>query len=106
MRPAAEAIPEITRRLEQFQPERVILFGSQARGDARPTSDVDVLVLVSDATQISDIAGRMYEAMAGIGIPVDIVVMPLSEFERFKPFVGSIARPASREGRVLYERAR
>ncbi len=97
---------EAVRRIASgFDPERVILFGSHARGDAGPRSDIDLLVLIDRGNIADPQVGEMYRAMHGLKAPVDIVVMSVSEFEAYKELVGTVARPANREGRVLYRRA-
>lgn len=99
-------IQEAVRRIaEQFHPVKVILFGSQARGTAGPRSDIDLLVLVDEADGHMGLAGRMYSALSGMQDPIDIVVMAAKQFEEYKDFVGTVARPAAREGRVVYQRA-
>lgn len=95
----------LQRIVDHFHPARVILFGSQARGDAGPHSDTDLLVLLDAAEATGDSCGEMYRAIRGVGSPFDIVVMSLHEFEETKSVIGTVARPAAREGRVLYERA-
>jgi len=109
MTPITDAIlTEATRRLvEKFHPVRVILFGSRARGTASDRSDADFLVLCDDITpeDYHRIVTEMYNAMAGLKLPCDIVLMTPQEFEIDKEVPGTVARPASREGKVLYERA-
>lgn len=98
-------IEEMVRRIvEGFHPEKIILFGSRARGDAGPESDVDLLVILSTESK-KDTLIRMRVAVRAMGIPKDIVVVTPEEFERKKEMLGSIVYPAAREGVVLYERA-
>src|SRR5436853_6231985 len=94
-----DAILDIAQRIAaSFHPAKGILFGSRARGTARADSDVDVLVLVDQTEGLSELTGQMYRVIAGVGVPVDLVVMSVSEFEQVKPYIGTVARPASREG--------
>jgi len=83
---------------------RLILFGSRARGDARPDSDCDILVLVTgmDAAQRSAFASRLFRAMEGIGATVEPWVMSEQEFEESKTVVGGLAHPAWKEGVVFH----
>ncbi len=102
---SAEILNEAARRLvEQFHPERIILFGSQARGTANQHSDVDLLVVCFFEGQRRRLMVEMDRALWGLGIAKDIIVLTPQEFERNKRIPGTIARPASQEGRVLYER--
>jgi predicted nucleotidyltransferase len=98
-------ISEMVRRIvEQFQPRRVILFGSHARGTAGPDSDVDLFVVLDRVTSKREqrIAVRM--ALGGIGVAKDVVVASAEEVEAKKDLVGTIIYPALREGKILYER--
>jgi predicted nucleotidyltransferase len=94
------------RLVVQFRPQRVILFGSQARGTADARSDVDLLVVCRfDAKWESRRALMiaMDRALKGLGIARDVIVLTPEEFERDRHIPGTVARPAWREGRVLYE---
>lgn len=97
-------IQEMVRKIvEKFQPEKIILFGSWARGDAGPDSDVDLLVIIPTASK-KETTRQIGVTLHAMGIPKDVVVTTPEEFERRKNIVGTIAYPANREGRVLYER--
>jgi len=101
----ADILSEATRRLvERFHPERIILFGSQAHGTANEHSDVDLLVICSFEGQRRRLMVEMDRVLWGLGIAKDIIVLTPQEYERDKRIPGTIARPASQEGKVLYER--
>ena len=98
-------LAEATQRLvAQFQPERIILFGSQARGTADARSDVDLLVVCPFAGSRRPLMAAMDRALRGLPIATDIVVLTPEEFAESAEIPGTVARPAAREGRVLYER--
>ncbi|MGD0497391.1 MAG: nucleotidyltransferase domain-containing protein [Bryobacteraceae bacterium] len=97
-----EIVERITRR---FSPEKIILFGSRARGDARPDSDVDLLVLFQEVDDARARAVELYVALVGCGVATDILVSTTARFERYKNVVNTVYWPAAREGKVLYERA-
>lgn len=102
---AADWIPVIVDRLtRQFQPLRIILFGSRARGDHRPDSDVDLLVVMPEIDDRRRTTVAMLSALRDRRVPVDIVVTTPEEIARRGHLVGTILRPALRDGRVLYER--
>ena len=94
------------RLVEQFRPQRVILFGSQARGTADARSDVDLLVICPVDSKWENrrtLMVAMYRALRGLEMATDVVVLTPEEFERDRQIPGTVARPAWREGRVLYE---
>ena len=104
-----EAIAEITRRLvEACQPVRVYLFGSAARGEEGPDSDLDFLVVVpDDAAEDVIRAGRLYQAIRGIGCAVDVIPWRRTDFEgRAAYVVASLPATVVREGRLLYDAER
>lgn len=90
---------------QRFSPERIILFGSQARGTAKTDSDVDLLVLFAELDNPRRTSADLYQSLAKIVSPKDIVVSTVAQFERYKNVVNTIYWPAAREGKVLYERA-
>ena len=99
-------LPTIRLRLvSRFRPERIIVFGSHARGDATQQSDLDLLVVVPESTDIKSATRDMYEALDDLPIAKDIVVATLADLERFGSLVGTILQPALRDGVTIYERA-
>jgi predicted nucleotidyltransferase len=94
----------IRRLVERFNPERIILFGSQARGTADDRSDADFLVITELTAKRRVMMLEMDRALRGIGLARDIVVLTPEEYERDREIPGTIARPASKEGKILYER--
>jgi predicted nucleotidyltransferase len=90
--------------VRDFHPLRVILFGSHARGDAGPDSDVDLLVVLPHVENKREAAIAMRQALAEAPAPKDIIVSTPEEIARWGDLVGTILRPALREGKVLYER--
>jgi len=99
------AIREMVRRIvRQFHPERVILFGSHARGAAGPDSDVDLLVVMPVKGLKHKKQAEIRVALRDIGVPKDIIISTPEEFAWRKDVVGAIEYPAAREGTVLYAR--
>ena len=97
-------IEEMVRRIvERFHPEQVILFGSYARGKAGPDSDVDLLVVMPVSGSKRKIAVEIDLALAGMGLPKDIIVVTPEEVARLRDIIGTIIYPAVREGKVMYE---
>jgi predicted nucleotidyltransferase len=99
-----EVIDEVQARLvEKFHPQRIILFGSQARETADERSDVDLLVICSIKGSRRALMVAMDRALKGLPIARDILVLTPEEFERDRQIPGTAARPAWREGRILYK---
>ena len=99
-----EVINEAAQRLATFKPEQVILFGSLARGDASECSDADFLVICNFKGSRRKLWLEMDRSLRGLDLPRDIVILTPAEFKRSREFPGSVARPAWREGKVLYAR--
>jgi type I restriction enzyme, S subunit len=97
-----ETLREIVQRVVKVvAPERIILFGSAARGEMGPDSDVDLLV-VKPCANPRETATAIYRNLRGVGVPVDIVVVTPEDIDRDRDTIGYIIRPALREGRVVY----
>ncbi len=95
-------LEEIVRRIvEVARPERIVLFGSAARGETGPDSDLDLLV-VKEGAHRRRLAGEIYARLVGVGRAVDVVVVTPEDIERFGANPALIIEPALREGRVIY----
>jgi predicted nucleotidyltransferase len=88
----------------QFQPEKIILFGSHARGDVTADSDVDLLVVMAVEGSKRAKQLEIRAAVHDVRVPKDILVSRPEEFQWRKDIIGTIERPAVSEGKVLYAR--
>jgi len=84
-------------------PRRIVLFGSAARGQMGPDSDLDLLVIVREPVHRRALAQEIYRNLHGIPLPVDVIVATEQDIEQYGDKVGTILRPALREGQVIYE---
>ena len=101
-----QAIAAMVRRIvERFHPEKVILFGSHARGEATADSDVDLLVVARSPGTRRELGLAIDLALADIEVPKDVLVVTPEELERDRDIVGTVVHPAVREGLLLYDRA-
>jgi len=95
---------EVASIVQGYQPDRVILFGSLARGDACEGSDVDLLVIKSDATsRLSDRIGEVLQFCSG-RIDVEPLVYTPGELERMVNAGNPLVQQALKEGEVVYDR--
>ncbi|HEV8574582.1 MAG TPA: nucleotidyltransferase domain-containing protein [Dehalococcoidia bacterium] len=103
MQPTTPVIEELVNRIvELAHPLKIILFGSAARGEMGPNSDLDVLVVMPEGVHRRHTAQDLYRQIVGLGIPFDIIVATPSDLERHKDNPGLIYRSVLREGRELY----
>jgi len=101
----AEVIPTVLQRIvERFHPLRVVLFGSHARSEERADSDLDLLVVLPETTDKRRSAIEIRRALGDLPVCKDIIVTTEDEIARRGDLVGTVLRPALREGKVLYER--
>ena len=94
----------VQRLVDRFDPDQIILFGSQASGTAKPGSDVDLLVIMPVTGSKREKRVEMRVALHDITVAKDILLATPEEVLRDKDLVGTIIRPALREGKVLYAR--
>jgi uncharacterized protein len=88
-----------------FQPQRVILFGSRARGDGGADSDIDLLVVVDDDTPAEKVTLQAgYESRRSYRKAADVIPVRDSVFRKKRNIVGTLSFDAARDGVVVYER--
>jgi predicted nucleotidyltransferase len=93
------------RIIQDYDPVKIILFGSHARGEAGPESDIDLLVVLPEIANKRQAAVAIRRVLTDLPVPKDIVVTTSEEIARRGDLVGTVLRPALREGKVLYERS-
>ena len=93
----------IEKLVSSLKPEQIILFGSYAYGQPNENSDVDLLVVVSESNEPRYRGARKaYQALRGVGLAIDIIVMTKEEFERKINVRSSLVHKVMHDGRVLY----
>src|SRR5207244_8798462 len=93
-------LSEIVRRVvEVAAPEKIILFGSAARGEMTPNSDVDLLVVTRGPVHRGHLTEAIYQHLRGFGEAVDVVVVTPDDVERYRDSHALVIKPALREGR-------
>lgn len=98
-----KALAEIVRRIvEVAQPEQIILFGSAARGEMRPNSDLDLLVVKQGNFHRGRLTEAIYMNLIGVGQAVDVIVVTPEDVERYRNSHPLVIAPALREGEVVY----
>jgi predicted nucleotidyltransferase len=95
----------IERIARRFSPEKIILFGSRARGTADEASDFDLLVLFEEVADPNRRSAELHAALGDFPHATDILVSTTQRFERDRNVVNTVYWPAAHEGKVLYERA-
>jgi uncharacterized protein len=99
-------LDEVLHRIvEVAQPDEIILFGSAARGEIGPDSDLDFLVVKSGVPHRRHLAQQIYLALFGIPVAVDILVVTPEDIQYLRDKPGSVIGPAVREGKRVYGRS-
>ena len=86
-------------------PNRIILFGSAARDQMGPDSDLDVLVVMPDGSHRRDTWTIIHRGLRRFGYPLDIVVATEGDLSDYGDSVGLVFRQALKEGKELYHAA-
>ena len=101
-----DVISEMRDRLvKRFHPRRIILFGSQARGEAGWDSDVDLLVVLDSCPNKRKAVVAMLRALSGMPAAKDVIVTTPDEIDHGGGVVGTVLWSALREGKVIYDRS-
>ena len=90
---------------EKFDPEKIILFGSCAHGDADADSDIDLLVIANSDDPRYKRAVPIYRAVGDIEVGIDILVYTPEEVEDWSMVPEAVVSRACNEGEVLYEKS-
>jgi uncharacterized protein len=102
---AAAWIPEMVDRIvDQFDPAKIILFGSHARGDAHRWSDIDLLVVFDEPVDNRQTTVEILRLFNDYLVAVDVVVTDTSRLAERMNEIATVYLPAVREGKVVYER--
>ncbi len=96
----------VDRIVQTIHPHKVILFGSRARGEARPDSDIDLLVIADSDEPRHRRSRALYRVLRDILVPMDILVYTPAEIEEWSQVRQAFITTAVREGKALYEEPR
>ncbi len=98
-------IDRVTRTIvERFNPKRIVLFGSHARDDADPDSDIDLFIEMESTKKPPERDIEVDEVFGLRDWPMDLFVYTPEEVERFSGVIGTLVSIVEAEGKVLYER--
>ena len=102
----ADYVPVMTKRIQkEFDPLRIILFGSVARGEIGPDSDIDLLVVFPEVENKRQTCIAIRRSLSDLPVPKNIFVTTPSEIEERGHLVGDILKSALAEGTVVYDRS-
>ncbi len=100
---SAQKLREIIRRVVKVaRPEKIILFGSAARGEMGPNSDVDLLVVKRGEFHQGHLTDEIYMNLHGVGLAVDIILVTPEQVEKYAQTHFLVIAPALREGKEVY----
>ncbi len=98
-----KAIERLVQQIvEAVDPLRILLFGSAARGELGPASDLDLLVVMPEGVHRRRTAQKLYRKIRDVGVAFDILVATPADLERHKENIGLIYRTILEEGKELY----
>jgi len=103
MRTNAALFDEVCSRLVgHLHPERIVVFGSRARGVEQPDSDLDLMVVVDVNGSLAERSRIVRRYLLDLGVPIDLVVYTPAEYQHYRTWRSSVAGIADREGKVLH----
>lgn len=94
----------VARIVQEIHPDKIILFGSQARGQAKPDSDIDLLVIAESKEPRFRRSARLYGVLSRFVEPMDIIVYTPAEIEEWSAVPQAFITTVIREGKILYEK--
>jgi len=101
--PDPAIVEELVRRLvEAAHPLRIVLFGSAARGEMGPNSDLDTLVVVPNDRDCHEVTDLWTRSLRGLGCAKDVVVVRQAAVEQYGDNPYLIIHTALTEGKELY----
>ncbi len=101
-----QQINEIVKRIvENYHPDKIILFGSYAYGTPTEDSDIDLLIVKDDDAPKIERNRKVRKYLMDMVIPIDVFVKTNKEFNDYKNIIGTIVYPAAKYGKVVYEAA-
>ncbi len=103
--PMATIEAMVQRIADGFDPEKIIIFGSYARGEIDRDSDLDLLIVMHVEGSLRQKANEIDLMLADRTLPLDLIVVTPEQFARQKDVIGTIVREAVKDGKVVYERA-
>ena len=104
--PERKLLDELIHRIvKAVHPLRIILFGSAARGEMKPDSDLDLLVVMPDGVHRRRTSRLIYRNLSGLGFAKDIVVVTEMDVQKYGANPSLVLNPALTEGRVIYHAA-
>jgi uncharacterized protein len=101
--PDQQTLSGIVRRVvEAASPEKIILFGSAARGEMGPNSDVDLLVIKGGKFNRGRVTTAIYRQLSDVDAAVDVILVTPEEVEQYRDTPCLVICPALRDGMVVY----
>ena len=103
MHPGQAVIDELIQRIvAAVHPLQIILFGSAARGDMRPESDIDVLIVMPEGVHRRHTAQDVHQQLSGFPIPVDVLVATPEDLKKHANNIGLVYYRVLQEGKEIY----
>jgi len=93
----------IRRIVSVLPPEEIILFGSYVKGKLKSESDIDIAVIYNNPHSKRQIAMDIYMALAGLGVPIDIIILATQEVKKYENAKETIIHEIIKNGRTIFK---